>query len=54
MTTLPASLRRILDKRKPEPVQNNPLTLIWRDGEVWRKEPGKNWRQLPDAKPIHD
>lgn len=54
---IPASLRRILDKQKPQPKAepiSETLTLIWRDGETWRKEPGQNWRQRPSIIPLHD
>jgi hypothetical protein len=53
---IPASLRRILDRQKPQPKAEpvETLTLIWRDGETWRKEPGRNWRQRPSITPLHD
>lgn len=54
-TKIPDSLRRILDKQKPkqpEEIQTGDLFLFWRDGEAWKKEPGKAWREIPAIKPI--
>lgn len=57
MTKIPESLRRILDKQKPQAAAPRPeprgdITTIWRDGEVWRESPNGKIRQLNPIPPL--
>ena len=62
MSTLPASLRRVLDAQKPKPapapgrfVPPEPryeVTTIWKDGEIWRETADGKARQLPSIRTL--
>ena len=58
MTKLPDSLRRILDKQKPQaepapkPEPRGYVTTIWRDGEIWREDPNGKLRQFKSIPPL--
>lgn len=43
------SLRRALAKPKPERTET---TLVWRDGETWRRTDDGPWRQLKPTIPL--
>lgn len=57
MTKLPESLRRILDKQKPQAAAPKPeprgdITTIWRDGEIWKLGTDGKLRQLKPIPPL--
>lgn len=41
---LPDSLRRVLAKAPPS--ERSVTTLVWRDGETWRRNDDGLWRQI--------